>query len=220
MATVVGLLTTGGCVQEGVLVQVPATLMQYQHKPTEARLLALAHSYAEAINSNLQQQAPCPGQYADYGVALARLGCLSTANVMFNNEKFFFPNSTLYVDVLKATLTPSYKDDHRIDTSMIDLMTLDTITVRLTPEEEALRRQQEEDPAYKQMMKERAKAERDRQKQLNREKKALEEKARREERKAQQEALKARREAEKAARKAEKQQESKDQTETETENRQ
>ena len=75
--TVLCLLAAGlaaACSGEGSLVEVPATLMRYQHHPTEARLLALAKSYAEAINRNLEQQTPCPGQYADYGVALARLG--------------------------------------------------------------------------------------------------------------------------------------------------
>lgn len=201
-ALLAGSLAATGCVHQGALVDVPATLMRYQHKPTEARLLTLARSYAESINRNLRQQSPCPGQYADYGVALARLGCTRQANTMFNNEKFLFPNSTLYVDILKQTLTPAYAAEGGIDTSLIDIHTLDTITVRYTPEEEALLRQLEEDPAYKQMLKERAKAERERQAELKRKEKAAADQARKEARKAEQAALKAQREAEREARKA------------------
>ena len=78
------------CYNEGRLVVNPAPLAQYQFKPTEARMLETAKAYAEAINQNLKQGAIHPGLYADYGVALARLGCLEQANTMFNNEKAFF----------------------------------------------------------------------------------------------------------------------------------
>lgn len=193
MAVLAGCMAATACIHQGELAEVPAMLMHYQHKPTEAKLLAVAKTYAEAINRNLKQQAPFPGQYADYGVALARLGCTEQANVMFNNEKFLFPNSTLYVDMLKQTLTPGQSADNRIDTSLIDLHTLDTIRVVLTPEEEALRRQLEEDPAYKQRMKEQAKAERERQAELKRKAKAEQEKARKAQREAEREAMKAER---------------------------
>ena len=141
------------CINQGTMVDVPSTLMSYQHKPTEAKLLAVAKAYAEAINRNLKEQAPYPGQYADYGVALARLGCLEQANIMFNNEMMLFPNSSLYVDFLKQTLAPNYMSDRTVDTSKIDLLLLDTIHVTLTPEEAALKQEMENDPEYKRMMK-------------------------------------------------------------------
>ena len=157
--TVLCLLAAGlvaACSGEGSLVEVPATLMRYQHHPTEARLLALAKSYAEAINRNLEQQTPCPGQYADYGVALARLGQNTQANIMFNNEKMLFPNSSQYVDFLKQSLTPNQAADMRTDTTRINVEALDSIPITYTPEEEALRRQQAEDPDYKRLMKQKA----------------------------------------------------------------
>lgn len=194
IATVlVACLSAAGCIQQGTMVGVPATLALYQHKPTEAKLLAVAKSYAEAINSNLKQQTPYPGQYADYGVALAQLGCLEQANIMFNNEKMLFPNSSAYIDCLKTALTPTFSNDNRIDTSSIDLHTLDTIPVNYTPEEEALRRQQADDPEFKRMMKEQAREERRRQAEINKKARAEREKARR-----------AQREAERAAKAAEK----------------
>ena len=187
------------CINQGTMVDVPSTLMSYQHKPTEAKLLAVAKAYAEAINRNLKDQAPYPGQYADYGVALARLGCLEQANIMFNNEKMLFPNSSPYVDQLKQALTPNQRGDNRVDTSAIDLRTLDTITVHYTPEEEALRQQQADDPAFKQMMKEQAREERERQQMLN---KQAREQARQEREKALQAQREAEREAQKAQREA------------------
>lgn len=174
-----------GCAHQSTLVEVPATLMHYQHKPTEAKLLTLAKSYAEAINHNLEQQNPCPGQYADYGVALARLGCAEQANVMFNNEKFLFPNSSLYIDKLKQSLVPAYCTDNHTDTSRINIKTLDTIKITYTPEEEAILRQQADDPAFKQMLKEQAKIEREQQAEMNRKAKAEREKARKAEQRAQ-----------------------------------
>ena len=209
-----GCLTLAACINQGTMVDVPSTLMSYQHKPTEAKLLAVAKAYAEAINRNLKEQAPYPGQYADYGVALARLGCLEQANIMFNNEKMLFPNSSPYVDQLKQALTPNQRGDNRVDTSAIDLRTLDTITVHYTPEEEALRQQQADDPAFKQMMKEQAREERERQQLLNkqareqarqeRERQAQQTKqAREQERQEREKALQAQREAEREAQKAE-----------------
>lgn len=202
LALAAGCLLASSCIHQGALVDVPATLMQYQHKPTEAKLLALAKSYAEAINRNLEQQAPCPGQYADYGVALAKLGCLEQANIMFNNEKMLFPNSSLYIDMLKQTLTPLQSADNHFDTSRIDLHTLDTIPVTYTPEEEALRRQQADDPEFKRMLKEQAKEERERQAEAKRKAKKAEAEAREAQRKAEREALQAQRKAEAEAREA------------------
>lgn len=146
-------LFSSACFNEGTLVTNPAPLMQYQYKPTEASLLSLAKTYAEAINDNLHHQTLHPGQYADYGVALARLGCKSQANIMFNNEKTFFPNSTKYIDALKLTLLPEYVSDNRYDTSSIDLKSLDTIHVNLTPEEVAAQQQLLDDPEYQRQMK-------------------------------------------------------------------
>ena len=133
---IIMLLLAGGllaaCVNDGTLVSEPTAVMQYQRNPTQARLLALAHAYAEAVNLNLDEGVAHPGLYADYGVALAQLGCPEQANIMFNNEKLFFPHSAPYVDMLKQTLTPAYAADTRTDTSHIDLATLDTIRVTLT----------------------------------------------------------------------------------------
>lgn len=151
------------CYQEGKLVSNPAPLMYYQFKPTEAQLLAVTKTYAEAINQNLKTKLLHPGQYADYGVALARLGQLDRANVMFNNEKTLFPNSSLYVDFLKQTYVPAYMSDHRFDTSFIDVKALDSIHVTLTPEELALQQQIEADPEYQRMQKQLAKEEKEQQ---------------------------------------------------------
>ena len=115
------------CYNEGTLVTNPAPLTEYQFKPTQAKLLKVAKAYAESINDNLAHKTLHPGLYADYGVALAQLGCLDQANTMFNNEKAFFPNSTAYVDMLIKTFTPQQAGDRHIDTSRIDLKTLDTI---------------------------------------------------------------------------------------------
>ena len=186
LTTVLAGCLAAGCAGEGTLVEVPATLMRYQHHPTEARLLALAKSYAEAINRNLEQQAPCPGQYADYGVALARLGRPEEANIMFNNEKMLFPNSSQYVDFLKQTLTPAQASDSRTDTTRIDVEALDSIHVNYTPEEEALRRQLEADPEYKRLMKQKEQENRKRQAEAQRE-------ARKAQRLAEQEAQRAER---------------------------
>ncbi len=187
--TVLCVLAAGlaaACSGEGTLVEVPATLMRYQHHPTEARLLALAKSYAEAINRNLEQQTPCPGQYADYGVALARLGQNTQANIMFNNERLLFPNNSLYVDFLKQTLTPAQAADTRTDTTRIDVDALDSIRITYTPEEEALRRQQAEDPEYKRLMKQKAQEQRKKEAEAKRE-------ARKAQRLAEQEAQRAER---------------------------
>lgn len=181
---VAGLFTA--CVGEGKLVEVPTTLMQYQHHPTQARALSLAKSYAEAINQNLRAQTPFPGQYADYGVVLAQLGCTQQANLMFNNEKFLFPGSTRYIDLLRQTLTPNHLADNRVDTSQINQYTLDTIPITYTAEEQALIDQQNADPEYQRQLK--LKAQEERQKQLSNRKKA--QKEREKARKAQQKARK------------------------------
>ena len=146
-------LLTASCYNEGTLVNNPAPLLQYQHKPTEARLLALAKCYAEAINQNLKDHVIHPGQYADYGVALAKLGLQEQANVMFNNEKTFFPNSTKYVEFLKRTYTPNLFADNHFDTSKIDVKALESIRVEYTPEELAAQQELEADPEYQKMLK-------------------------------------------------------------------
>lgn len=173
------------CFNEGTLVSNPAPLMQYQYKPTEANLVALAKTYAEAINNNLQQKVIHPGLYADYGIALARLGCLDVANTMFNNEKTFFPNSAQYVDYLKRTLTPHQASNTNTDTTLINLSTLDTITITLTPEEIALQQQIESDPEYQKLQKQLAKEEKEQAAREAKEAKQQLAKAREAERKAQ-----------------------------------
>ena len=197
------------CFNEGNLVVNPAPLAQYQFKPTEARLLAAAKAYADAINQNLDQHAIHPGLYADYGVALARLGCLEQANTMFNNEKAFFPNSTAYVDYLIATLTPHHVNDKHIDTSHIDLKTLDTIHITLTPEEVSIQRQIESDPEYQKMLKQQMKEEKEQKsleaKKAKRELAKAKEKERKEKAKAKERNQKEKEAAKKAAEKAKKQ---------------
>ena len=146
------------CVSDGTLVQEPATLMHYRQKPTDARLLALAKSYATAINNNKKEQTLRPGLYADYGVALAKLGCTEQANIMFNNEVMLFPNSTAYVNTLKASLAPAYASDFRTDTSEILMVHLDTIQVVLTPDELLEQEMLAKDPEYQKMLKEKQQA--------------------------------------------------------------
>ena len=197
------------CYNEGQLVVNPAPLAQYEFKPTEARLLEVAKAYADAINQNLDQHTVHPGLYADYGVALGRLGCLEQANVMFNNEKTFFPNSTTYVDYLIKTLTPGQVDKKHIDTSHIDIKTLDTIRITLTPEEESIQRQLESDPEYQKMLKQQLKEEKEQKaletKKAKRELAKAKEKERKERAKAKERAQKEKEAAKKAAEKAKKQ---------------
>lgn len=212
-------LLASACYNEGQLVVNPAPLTQYMFQPTESKLRDVAKAYAEAINYNLEKGTLHPGLYADYGVALARLGCIEQANVMFNNEKVFFPNSTAYVDYLISVLTPGMKAVSHIDTSRINIKTLDTIKVTLTPEEEAFQRQLDNDPEYqrllKQQMKEekeqkaletkKAKAEMAKAKEAERKAKAkAKEKAQKEKAAAKKEAEKARKQAAKEAEKAKK----------------
>ncbi len=203
------------CASDGTLVQEPATLMQYRQKPTDARLLALAKSYAKAINENKKEQTVRPGLYADYGVALAKLGCTEQANIMFNNEKMLFPNSTTYVNTLKETLTPAYINDIRTDTTEILMVNLDTIHVELTAEELHIQEMLAKDPEYQKMLKEKQKEAKeqaaiakDKEKKLkDKQKKAEQEanaKAKAEAQKAKAEAKKAEMKAKEEAREAEK----------------
>lgn len=161
ITTLLPCILLAACYNEGRLVVNPAPLALYQSKPTEARLLETAKAYAEAINQNLDQHTIHPGLYADYGVALARLGCTGQAYTMLNNEKAFFPNSTAYVDYLISVLTPHLTGDSRIDTSHINIKTLDTIRITLTPEEESIQRQMENDPEYQRLLKQQQKDEKE-----------------------------------------------------------
>ena len=212
-------LLASACYNEGLLVVNPAPLTQYLFQPTEAKLRDVAKSYAEAINYNLEKGTLHPGLYADYGVALARLGNLEQANQMFYNEKAIFPNSSAYIDYLISVFTPGTKAVSHLDTSRIDIRTLDTIKVSLTPEEAAFQRQLDNDPEYqrllKQQMKEekeqkaletkKAKAEMAKAKEAERKAKAKEkEKAQKEKAAAKKEAEKARKQAAKEAEKAKK----------------
>ncbi len=191
------------CISEGTLSDAPVALMQYHSKPTDARLLAVAKAYAEALNANQEQGVMHPGLYAEYGVALARLGCLPQANTMFNNEYHFFPASRPYVLILKESLTPTFFADTLWDTTRINLATLDTIAVTFTAEELALQAQLAADPAYQQMLKAQQKEER--QQQAIEKQKAQKDKkrARKEEQKAKQKAREqAKRDKEQAKRQA------------------
>ena len=192
------------CVNDGTLVSEPTAMMQYQRNPTQARLLALAHTYAEAVNLNLDEGVAHPGLYADYGVALAQLGCLEQANIIFNNEKFLFPHSALYVDMLKQTFTPAYAADTRTDTSHIDLTSLDTIRVTLTPDELAWQEQLANDPEYQRQLKLKQKEERAQQAITKQQEKKEREKAKKEEKKAKEKAKKEAQRAKIEAKEAEK----------------
>ena len=112
-----------------------------------------------------------------------------------------FPNSSLYVDMLKQTLVPELCNDNRFDTAKIDLKTLDTIAVTYTPEEEALLRQQAEDPEYKRLMKLQAQQERQQQADAKRKAKKAEQQARKEALEAQKRAKQEQQRAEREARK-------------------
>ena len=193
------------CVSEGSLTEAPAALMQYQVKPSDSRLVEVARSYAVAINANLDQGVIHPGLYAEYGVTLARLGCLTQANTMFNNELRFFPNSRWYVEVLKETLTPTLSADTLWDTTKIDLKSLDTIPVVLTPEEEALQQQLAADPEYQRLIKAQQKEERQQQALDKQKAKKEKDRARKEEQKAKQQAREQAKRDKEEARRAEQQ---------------
>lgn len=152
--TIVGSMMLSACIQQGTLTSNPAPLMHHQFEPAdELNTLQLAKSYAEAINLNLDRKVFYPGLYADYGVVLAKLGCTTQANVMFNNERTFFPNNARYVDFLAHTLTPNQAHDKHIDTSHIDLKSLDTIHITLTPAQIESKEQLENDPEYRKQLK-------------------------------------------------------------------
>lgn len=219
LATLLVSIMTTACYNEGTLVINPAPLTNYLFQPTDAKLRDAAKAYAETINNHLEKKSLYPGLYADYGVALAKLGCLNQANVMFNNEKLFFPNSTPYIDYLIKTLTPQQATNKQFDTTRIDIKTLDTIKVLLTPEELAFQHQLDNDPEYqrllRQQMKEekeqkalearKAKAEQSKAKELERKAKAkAKKKAQKEKAAAKKEAEKARKQAVKEAEKARK----------------
>lgn len=207
-------LLLGACISDGMLAEQPTALVAYRQKPTEAGLLALAKTYAEAINSNKAAGVMRPGLYADYGVALAGLGCYEEAAVMFNNEAQYFPAGAAYVDTLRHALLPPRCATTRTDTSAIDLATLDTIAITYTAEEQALIDQIKADPEYQKQQKELARLEKANQALEKKAAKQQERKAKEEERKAKAEAkvraqkereaaLKSKEKAEQAALKAE-----------------
>lgn len=194
------------CVSDGPLVGEPAALMHYRQHPTESKLLALARSYAEAVNTHLDNRTMRPGLYADYGVALARLGCKEAANTMFNNEAMLFPASAPYIIVLKQTLVPELAAVGTPDTSHIAIATLDTIRVAFTAEETAAIQALQADPAYQKQLREQQKAERAQQAQAKKEAQKEKAKARAAEQKAKakakEDARKAKEEAKRAAQQA------------------
>ena len=194
------LATFASCVSEGTLTEAPAALVMYQTKPSDSRLVEVAKSYAEAINANLGEGLIHPGLYAEYGVTLARLGCLQQANTMFNNELRFFPGSQWYIEV-----TPAFAADTLWDTTRINIKSLDTIPVTLTDEEEALQRQQASDPEYQRFIKAQQREEREQQA-IEKEKTKKEQKrARQEEQKAKKKAREQAKREKEAAKRAEKQ---------------
>lgn len=194
------------CVSDGPLVGEPAALMQYRHDPTESKLLELARSYAESINGHLDNRTMRPGLYADYGVALARLGCKEAANTMFNNEAMLFPASAPCIIILKQTLVPELTSVVSPDTTHIVLSTLDTIRVSYTAQESAAIQAMQADPEYQKQLREQQKAEREQQAAAKKEAQKEKAKARAAEQKAKakakEEARKAKEEAKRAAQQA------------------
>lgn len=159
LAMPVAVAAFAGCMTHGTMIQQPAALLDYQSAPTQAKLVEVARSYAEAINANIRERVAYPGLYADYGVVLCRLGYLQQANLMFNTEKAHFPDNTLYVDMLRQQLVPQYMSVKDVYTDTIDVATLDTIPVVLTEAELALKAALEADPEYQAMMKQKAREE-------------------------------------------------------------
>ena len=189
------------CISEGRLTEQPGALMRYQENPTEAKLLEVAKSYATAINDNLDNNVVHPGLYAEYGVALARLGCRKEASVMFNNEMMLFPANQRYIMLLKESLTPDYLQNVMTDTTHIDLATLDTIPITYTPEEQTQREQLFNDPEYQKQLKEQLKQDREQEALEKKQARKEQEKLKKEERKAKEKARKAEQKAKEKARK-------------------
>lgn len=98
--------------------------LEYETHPTDYNLTDLAHCYGEMLVAQ-KDDTIRPGFFADYGVALARLGKNSEANRMFNNEIMLYPNAARYVRQLKLQLVPEYLSDTISDTSTIYVIALD-----------------------------------------------------------------------------------------------
>lgn len=83
-----------------------AEMLAYQTYRTYGSLHALASAQAQAINDAVKADTLHPGQYADYGVALALMGHKSAACRMLNAEIKAFPESRSLVYRIKQRLMP------------------------------------------------------------------------------------------------------------------
>lgn len=83
-----------------------AEMLAYQTYRTHGSLHALASAQAQAINDAVKADTLHPGQYADYGVALALMGHKSAACRMLNAEVKAFPESRSLVYRIKQRLMP------------------------------------------------------------------------------------------------------------------
>ncbi|MDY6370695.1 MAG: DUF4810 domain-containing protein [Bacteroidales bacterium] len=83
-----------------------AEMLAYQTYRTHGSLHALALAQAQAINDAVEADTLHPGQYADYGVALALMGHKSAACRMLNAEIKAFPESRSLVYRIKQRLMP------------------------------------------------------------------------------------------------------------------
>lgn len=83
-----------------------AEMLAYQTYRTHGSLHALASAQAQAINNAVKADTLHPGQYADYGVALALMGHKSAACRMLNAEIKAFPESRSLVYRIKQRLMP------------------------------------------------------------------------------------------------------------------
>lgn len=108
-------------------------LLQYREYPSYLNLLLLARSYADEVNSHSDGHNVASGVYADFGIALARLGFAAEANAMFNNEILLYPSAKKYVTQLRANFTPSLLSDTSTAFGPYDTSKLDTLIVRNTP---------------------------------------------------------------------------------------
>lgn len=93
-----------------------AEMLAYQTYRTHGSLHALASAQAQAINNAVKDDTLHPGQYADYGVALALMGHKSAACRMLNAEIKAFPESRSMVYRIKQRLMP----DLLLDTTATD----------------------------------------------------------------------------------------------------
>lgn len=177
----------------------PSQLLSYNSKPTQNHLLILAHEYQRAIQAVGDDYYVRPGLYADYAVALARLGYEEEAAAWFNKEAERFPVSKTYVDELKRTLVPQYANAKRVADTV-------SLTLPVPVDEEALAKEiarQSVPPTREELARERAEA----REQAAKEKKELQKEREQERKEAAKEKKQLQKEKEKAKKQAAKEKE-------------